>query len=680
MNKILFTFIFIIQLSFAQNSIDSIQKLNDILIIYQADKLTPVTYQNITLEEIQANSVGQEPSFLFSKTPSIIAHADGGHTQGYSYFTLRGIDQTRINITFDGVPLNDPADHAFYFSNYTDILQSVDKIQIQRGIGTSKNGTASYAGSIEIFSKKLNKPKEINFGIGYGSYNSFRAYSSYNSGVKNKKGIYVRLSKIYSDGFKQHSSNNAQSLFLSSGLFLDKSIWKINLLAGNQKNELSWMAVSEEEINCDRTTNSNSEFEKDDFSQMLLQIQNSFNPNKKHNIQSSIYYTLADGWWDFDLPNYLGQLATESDIFNYQVKSNLLGLYSNYTYKHNGFQATTGFHTNTYINKFTESQKLSGNIWNKNTKYKDEISAFQKIQYNINDVLFFGDLQFRKSWFDYNGNMNFRTISWSFINPKFGISYSGLSKMIDERNITLYFNIGRSSREPSRYDMFEGNDILLYLCPTDENGNYLMPEYGNSLISSVKPEHVVNYELGIRHQVNNFNLNINFYHLSFNNERVLNGAYGPNGLALTSNVDKSTRSGIELHSFYKLNNNIELINNSSFNNSIIKENNITFTPILTPSIIINQEIVYSFKKIAFSLSTRYQSKSYMNFENSEYLNDYILINGRVDYFIKNHSISLFINNITDNYYFNNGIVDWDGLNKYFVQSPRNIYLSVKLKF
>ena len=440
------------------------------------------------------------------------------------------------------------------------------------------------------------------------------------------------------------------------------------------------MAVTEEEINCDRTTNSNSEFEKDNFSQILLQIQNTFNPNKQHKLQSSIYYTLADGWWDFDFPNYLGQSSTEADIFNYEIKSNLIGLYSNYTYHHDQLKLTTGLHTNTYLNKFTESHKLSENIWEKNTKYKDEISAFQKIEYTINNLLFFGDIQFRKSWFDYNGNINFNTISWNFINPKIGISYNGLSNPMNNNDVILYFNMGRSSREPSRYDMFEGNDILLYLCPTDEHGHYIIPEYGNSLITSIDPEHVFDYELGIRHQLNNFKLNVNLYHLSFDNERVLNGAYGPNGLALTSNVDKSTRSGIELHTFYQLNNNIKLINNSSYNHSVIQENNITFKPILTPSIIINQEIIYSIKNIQLSLSTRYQSESYMNFENTESLNNYILINGRIDYLINNHSISLFINNITDNYYFNNGLVDWDGTNKYFVQAPRNIYLSVKLQF
>ena len=132
------------------------------------------------------------------------------------------MDQTRINITLDGVPLNDPVDQAFYFSNYADILNSISKIQIQRGVGVSKNGNASYAGSIELFSPNLNNNnKEI--GFGYGSYNTLRTYAIYNSTVKNKS-LHLRVSQIYSDGFKQHASNNSKSIFLSGGWLLDKSI------------------------------------------------------------------------------------------------------------------------------------------------------------------------------------------------------------------------------------------------------------------------------------------------------------------------------------------------------------------------------------------------------------------------------------------------------------------------
>ena len=199
--------------------IDSIARLNEVIINYQADKLTPITYQNINNKELEAKSTGQEPSFILAQTPSITNYSDAGNSQGYSYFRLRGIDQTRVNITLDGVPLNEPEDQGAYFSNYPDIFNSVSKVQIQRGVGTSKNGAASYAGSIEMFSPNLQDSAKTTFGLGYGSFNSLRAFGEFNSGVKKGKALYVRASQIYSQGYKYHSSNNSQSLFLSGGLF-----------------------------------------------------------------------------------------------------------------------------------------------------------------------------------------------------------------------------------------------------------------------------------------------------------------------------------------------------------------------------------------------------------------------------------------------------------------------------
>ena len=668
MKKTLFLCLGIFSLSLAQEKpkLDSISQLQEVEIIYKAHKLSPITYQNISRPEIEELSIGQEPALFFSNTPSIISHSDAGHTQGYSYFTLRGIDQTRINITLDGVPLNDPADQAFYFSNYADILNSIDKIQIQRGVGTSKNGTASYAGSIELSTPNLYNNEKIELGLGYGSFNTLRTYGIYNSGIKNKNGLYVRISKIYSDGFKQHASNNSQSLFLSGGRFGDLATWKVNLLAGNQKNGLAWMPVSEDEINCDRTTNANSEFEKDDFSQMLVQVQNTLTPNMNNTIKSSIYYSLADGWWDFDFPNYLGEESNTEDISRNALTSNLIGFYSNYKFQNEKFNLTSGLHLNTYSNAFTESHMSSGQVWNKNTKYKQEISVFQKAEYKIKNLLISGDIQYRTSLFNYEGDVNFNEMNWSFINPKFGLSY------INSENVLIYFNMGKTGREPTRYDMFQGNDVLEYICTIDSiTGEYILPNL------DTKPEYVTDYELGIRTSFNRINLNVNGYYLDFKNERVLNGMFGPSGLALTSNVEKSIRTGIELYASYQINKHIKLVNNSSFNYSLIEQQNIEFTPILTPPFIVNQEIIFSKNNLSASMSSRYQSRSYINFENTKSINEYLLLNGRISYQVKNYTLTLFINNITDNYYFNNGLIDWNGNRKYFVQAPRNIFISIK---
>ncbi len=657
----LYILVFITNQIFAQDTLNEkvSNKLQEVIVSYQADKLTPISFQNISAKEIKAKSVGQEPSFLLSQTPSITNYSDAGSSQGYSYYRLRGIDQTRINTTLDGAPMNEPEDQGAYFSNYPDILNSVNKIQIQRGVSTSKNGVASYAGSIELFSPNLYDSSNTTLGIGYGSFNSFRAFGEYNSGIKNHKALYMRASKVYSDGYKYHSSNNSASFFLSSGLFYDNSTWKLNILAGHQQNELAWLGVSDSLILIDRKTNANKN-ERDNFTQCFVQIQNIYRKRLFSTIQSSIYYTYLKGNYDFNLNGFLG-LPTTSELYNYAFQSNLIGFFCNYTVSKKQFNWTTGIQGNIYNRQHTGSDNMIGQLY-KNTGYKHELSVFTKGEYTLDIATFFADVQYRYSTFDYKGSVAFDKLQWTFINPKVGISVSLNS------NSTFYYSIGKTGREPTRNDMFGGNDDLL------------VDNLGNPILSVKTAEYVLNHELGFRFQSNKVNFSSNLYYMSFRNEIVLNGKFGPNGLVLTNNVDKSFRTGIELNATYRINRKFELINNSSFNYSRIEEQKETFTPILTPRIIVNQEVVYHNKGFSVTSHFKYQGKSYIDFSNTSTVNSYLVVDGKVGYEMKRYELSLFVNNITNTKYFNNGYIDTDGSKKYFVQAPTNLYFSVKYHF
>ena len=640
--------------------IDNVKHLDELIITYQADKKTPVTFQNISSKEIKAKSTGQEPSFLLSETPSITNYSDAGNSQGYSYYRLRGIDQTRINTTLDGMPLNEPEDQGAYFSNYPDILNSVSKIQIQRGVGTSKNGIASYAGSIQLFSPNLTDSANTTFGLGYGSFNSVRAFGEYNSGIKNRKAIYVRASQISSDGYKYHSANNSQSVFLSSGLFYDKSAWKLIVMIGNQQNDMAWIGVSDSLIAIDRRTNANTKQETDRFVQGLARLQNSWKVNEVSNIQSSVYYTFLKGNYDFDLNNFLGMASTD-ELYKYAVQSNLVGFFSNYNISKNNWNWTIGLHGNIYNREHVGSEKVLGELY-RNTGYKNEASVFTKADYTLGWLTLFADIQYPYVNFDYKGSVPFQKLNWNFINPKAGISASL------NGNSIIYYSIGSTGREPTRNDMFGGNDDLL------------ADELGNGILSSTKPESVIDHELGFRHRRENLNLNVNLYYMNFKNEIVLDGKFGPNGLALTNNVEQSIRTGIEWSISYQLNKLFALINNSSFNYSQIKEQSETFKPILTPSVIINQEIAYSKNNFTFSISGRFQGKSFIDFSNVDSVKSYFLLDSRVTYQLKKFQISLFFKNMTNAKYFNQGYVDFDGSKKYFVQAPANFYSSIQYTF
>jgi iron complex outermembrane receptor protein len=156
---------------------------------------------------------GQEPSFILSQRPSIFAYSDTGNEYGYSYFRIRGMDQTRVNMTMDGMPLNEGEDMGVYFSNYPDVLSSLHSIKVESGAGISGNGVAGYAGSIDFESVDLKTDTVSSAYINYGSYNTFKSNVEYNSGVKGNWAVHLKATIQQSDGFRENAYNNSNILY-----------------------------------------------------------------------------------------------------------------------------------------------------------------------------------------------------------------------------------------------------------------------------------------------------------------------------------------------------------------------------------------------------------------------------------------------------------------------------------
>ena len=211
----------------------------------------------------------------------------------------------------------------------------------------------------------------------------------------------------------------------------------------------------------------------------------------------------------------------------------MIGFFSNYTFLKKHFNWTTGIHGNTYDRQHIGSEKTLGQLY-KNTGYKNEVSVFTKAHYTFKWLTLFADIQYRYSSFDYKGTVTLDKIQWHFINPKAGLSVEV------KQNSVIYYSIGSTGREPTRNDMFGGND------------DFLADSLGNAIVSIKTPEYVVNQELGFRHQSSKLNFNLNLYYMDFKNEIVLDGKFGPNGLALTNKVEQSFRTGVELSVTYKI--------------------------------------------------------------------------------------------------------------------------------
>jgi iron complex outermembrane receptor protein len=311
------------------------------------------------------------------------------------------MDQTRVNMTLNGVPLNEPEDQGAYFSNYPDFLNSIQSLQIQRGVGTSTNGVASYAGSIHFESASLFRPKKELY-AGYGAFNTHRVYGEYATGVKKNQGLYLRASSLHSDGYKEHSGHTSQLVFYSYGLFDKKHLIKLTGFVGNQRNELAWIGAPLDSLRKNPRYNANTRNEKDHFSQSLTMLQHTMTLGKDVTLNTSLYYNYLRGNYDFDLSNFLGLPSTD-ELLNYAFRSHFVGMFSHYSLEKSHWKLQTGVHLNTYQRQHTGSERRAGRLY-QNTGFKDEQSAFVKSSYRLGEFLLFGDVQLRHAGFRYTGS------------------------------------------------------------------------------------------------------------------------------------------------------------------------------------------------------------------------------------------------------------------------------------
>jgi len=670
MKRYLLLFISILGLNlYSQNLDKDTIKIKQVEVVaslpYQATNNIPITFKNLTEKDLSYKNFGQEPSQILANTSSITSYSDAGSSWGYSYLRLRGIDQTRINMTLNGVPLNEPEDQGCYFSNYPDFLQSIKMIQIQRGVGMSKNGIANFAGSLNF--ESLDPRRSIELDAGLGSFNS----KKYSIGLGTNH-FYGRLSSISSDGYRDHSGNKSKSFFFATQNKYKKNTFKLIAFIGNQKNELSWLGSTKEQLKLNPKYNSCTDNEHDVFTQFRLQFHHNYQINSKSNLNSAIYYNYLDGSYTYQYDPINWSHVSDNNfgsIDKYNLKSNTLGFYTNYIYRYNNVTIYSGINAQTYsrkhngqtwidINKYHSLNSINYDYEYFNTGYRSEATAFFKMIYNFKGFNLFQDYQYRFSNFTYKGDVNINQFNWNFFNPTIGIEKS-FNKLI------FYYSIGQTHREPTRNDIFMGMD------------NLYADSLGIGIYNNMKTESVLDNELGIRYLGTNLILNINYYYMKFKDEITLNGYFGPTGLLLHTNVDNSFRSGLESDIKYKIGK-LELINNSSFSYNKIKVGENEFNPVLTPNIIINQDILYKFKRVTICLNSRYQSESYIDLTNQYKLDDFFILNLNFKMLLTRRiELNLFINNITNKDIYTNGLMAFDGTPLYFRQSGTNYFVNLK---
>ena len=622
------------------------------------DPKQPITNSVVTAEDISDDYRGQEITYIVSKTPSVTVSSDGGHEQGYTYFRLRGIDQTRLNFTLNGMPLNEPEDQGVYFSNIPMFAQNIQSLQIQRGVGTTSSGVSSYGGSLNFESKSGYK-KGTEVGLSYGSFNTGLLHANYSSGLvlNNKFSFFGSAGIQRYEGYKEHSGGQGYSFFFGGQYYGKTSRIKVNAFSGASNNQMAWFAVSESDIKENPRTNYNSPDADDNFRQSMVQVQytEEFNPESK--LTTSVYYNRLDGEWDLSLVPF-----GEPDMLNYQLSSDFVGGMMNYSFDWDLLTINVGAHGNHYVRRHAMAivPDVETTLY-ENRGVKNSGSGFTKVGVKLGKFTVLADVEARYAEFDYFGTANFQKVSWMFINPKGGVVYN------QSDNLRFYFYVGNSNREPTRTDMFGGEDDLIEYNPT-------------------KAESVIDYELGSEFTIpNRLKLNLNLYLMDFNNEIVLAGALGSNGLPLMTNVNNSFRSGFEIDATYTPHKNITLGNTSTFSwNRIVNDYGgsigvVQTQPLYTPSVIINQSIQYNVKRFFVGLEGVYNGKSYMDFDNKFEIPDFFLLNANVGYTLDEITLKADLRNITNQQYFTNGYVV-DGERNFFVNAPFSLFVTLNVKF
>ncbi len=637
----------------------------------RSDRNLPVTETTINKTIIEHNYTGQEMPVILAKTPSITWYSDGGNYTGYSYLRLRGIDQTRVNFTLNGVPLNEPEDEGAYFSNYPDFLSSIGSIQIQRGVGLSTNGSASFAGSVNMESPSLNDSTYTEINSSFGSYYTYRLSPEFNTGLlKNNWSFYGRYSNVGSDGFREHSGTKGQSFFFSGGYIGKKGILKFTSFTGFSKNEMAYLAAADTTLKRNYRTNNLTPDEKDEFKQSLEMLQYIIPVGAHSFLSSTVYYNYLEGGYN---------ILFSPDMYNYSVKSDFYGGIINYQYKKNALKINAGIHANDYVRyHYSSIQPNESVLLYKNSGHKNEFAAFLKLSYDIKKITLFADIQYRYAQFTYQSDKNtpivVQLVNWQFINPKGGISYSL------KGNHVIYVSVGNTSREPARNDMFAGYDNI-------DSLNYL--EVGK--LNRVKPESVTDIEAGIKLLFQKLKLDLNIYDMEFKNEIAAIGQLSYIGLPLRKNVASSYRRGIELNMTAEPTSKLSLETQANLSTNRIKKyttdyDSITYSnvqPLLTPQIIINQTVNYAFTKwMKAEVSGRYISQSFLDNSNNKnfttpaslVFNASVCIN-----FLKYHSINFLVNNLTNQKYYTSGYIQ-DAQPYYFAMATRNYFVTLKLRF
>lgn len=664
----------------------------------RVQKDAPIAFSNISKEEISNQNLGQDIPFLLNALPNVVTTSDAGAGVGYTGIRVRGSDATRVNVTINGIPLNDAESHGVFWVNMPDFASSVENLQLQRGVGTSTNGAGAFGASLNLLTDNTSEKAFDEISSSFGSFNTWKHTVKLGTGkINDHFEVVGRLSKITSDGYIDRASSDLKSYFLQGTYSDEKTIIKALVFGGKEKTYQAWNGIDSDKLKTDRTYNPSGKYtdangktqfydnETDNYQQDHYQLHWNQKINDNWSSHVGLHYTQGKGYYE----NYKNDPYSEyglqpiKDAQGTEISANLIrrkwldndfygGVFSldfqknnlnlilggglnNYKGNHFGTVIWTEKYGNaSYKQKYynNSSEKLDGNIY---------VKATYKVNANWQA---FADFQYR--FVSYEMDINNIDEQLHFFNPKAGITY-----FITPKN-SFYFSYARGNKEPNRGD-YEAD-------------------------ANVKPEKLNDFELGWRYVNNSLNVNANAYYMRYQDQLVLTGKIDDVGAFIRSNVGESYRLGLEVDVKWNISNkwnlhpNVAISSNKNIdfkeknNNklSTLGNTNISFSP----NFVAGNALTFLPKSnIQISLLSKFIGEQYMSNNNiaASKLDSYFVNNVSIGWEIKPSKVfksidfSLLVNNIFNVAYVSNGYM-WDVYPYYFPQAKANVLAGITLKF
>ncbi len=725
-----FTFFTLVPLT-GQNEKIAETKLDSIVVeAYRADRNTPVSHTFINREQLKQSSPVHSVPMLLSLMPSVVASTEGGNGLGYSSLRIRGSEASRINVTLNGIALNDAESQQVFWVNIPSFSTFLQDIQVQRGVGTSSNGPGAFGGSINM--KTLHTSREP-YGVAdfaAGSYRTFISTAGAGTGLlSNGLSFDIRYSRNLTDGYIRNAKADLTSLYASVGWYRGDNALKFNYIFGDQKTGITWEGISRQKMEVDRRYNPAGLFydaagnvnyydnETDNYTQHHYQLifSHSFTPSLT--MSSTLHLTNGDGYYQnykmnrrfssYGLPPQLvgGKVYSRSDVILRQSLSNTFtAVNSNLKYYGDVTEITAGlsysyYHGDHFGNllKVIYNENIPDNYqWYFNSGFKSDFSTFVRSEVNMGDhLVMFADIQVRSVKYTLRGDdKDFVSLNWdrtyTFLNPKAGftLNFRGRNQ--------FYASIAVAGKEPGRSDIKES----IKAHRADE----------------ILPERLLDYEFGYRYSGDKLKLSANIYLMEYNNQLVPTGKLSETGYVIKENVKESHRRGVEMMAEWspfkalQFNANITLSRNViknytqyldqfDSNWSVVSQKElffdrtrIAFSPPVTSLAMVS---INPFKNTSFSLYTRYVGRQYL--DNTSDLNhsvpSYVVsgLNCMTTFEMKKGryvDIMLFIDNLFNNLYFSNGWIyraEFTDGTPYaeegiYPQAERNFTLRVSFRF